>query len=252
VYERLLCRRCSGFIGWTPYLVGRALTFGAPRAMTAPGWSLLTPSTDARTRTRAQLGVQERDLVVGIVGTLDWTESVSYSYGLELVRAAAGLQRDDVVMCIVGDGSGRGRLEALAAEVPSARVLFTGRVAPEEVPDHLAAFDIASLPQSVDGVGAFRYSTKLSEYLAAELPIITGEIPAAYDLDGGFLWRLPGDTPWSPRYIDALVELLEHVSAPDIAARRRAAQAFAQDGFDPEIQQQRVRAFVLDILANRS
>ena len=35
LYERLLCRFAAGFIGWSPYLVGRALTFGAPRAMTA-------------------------------------------------------------------------------------------------------------------------------------------------------------------------------------------------------------------------
>ena len=38
VYERVLCRSCAGFVGWTPYLAGRALTLGAPRAMTAPGW----------------------------------------------------------------------------------------------------------------------------------------------------------------------------------------------------------------------
>ena len=50
------------------------------------------------------------------------------------------------------------------------------------MPNHLAAFDLASLPQSVDGVGSFRYTTKLSEYLAAGLPIVTGQIPAAYDL----------------------------------------------------------------------
>src|SRR5438105_3056475 len=39
LYERLLYRWSSGFIGWTPYLVGRALSFGAPRAMTAAGWA---------------------------------------------------------------------------------------------------------------------------------------------------------------------------------------------------------------------
>src|SRR5262249_9089365 len=29
LYERLLCRWSAGYIGWTPYLTGRALTFGA-------------------------------------------------------------------------------------------------------------------------------------------------------------------------------------------------------------------------------
>ena len=40
LYERLLCRFSAGFIGWTPYLCGRAMTFGAPRAVTAAGWPL--------------------------------------------------------------------------------------------------------------------------------------------------------------------------------------------------------------------
>ena len=42
LYEKLLCRLSSGFIGWTPYLVGRALVrrLGAPRtAMTVAAGS---------------------------------------------------------------------------------------------------------------------------------------------------------------------------------------------------------------------
>jgi len=35
LYERLLYRSAAGFIGWTPYLTGRALDLGVPRAMTA-------------------------------------------------------------------------------------------------------------------------------------------------------------------------------------------------------------------------
>jgi hypothetical protein len=52
-------------------------------------------------------------------------------------------------------------------------------VARDAVPDYLAAFDVASLPQSCDQIGAFRYTTKLPEYLAAKLPIVTGELPVA-------------------------------------------------------------------------
>src|ERR1700683_5834060 len=48
LYERLLCRRCAGYVGWTPYLVGRALTFGAARAMTAPGWTRERAAAGAR------------------------------------------------------------------------------------------------------------------------------------------------------------------------------------------------------------
>jgi hypothetical protein len=49
---------------------------------------------------------------------------------------------------------------------------------------------------SVDQVGSFRYTTKLSKYLAFGLPVITGQIPLAYDLDDGWIWRLAGDAPW--------------------------------------------------------
>jgi hypothetical protein len=249
VYERLLCRRCAGYVGWTPYLVGRALTFGAPRAMTAAGWTRGAPAVGAREAVRARLGISEDAVVVGLVGALNWRDSVGYTYGAELVAAIRRVARADVVACIVGDGSGRERLEALAGEDLGTRVIMTGGVAPEAVADHLAAFDLASLPQSVDGVGSFRYSTKLSEYLAAQLPVITGQTPMAYDLDAGFLWRLPGDAPWSEIYVEALAQFLQGVQRDDLAERRRAISGRSGEPFDMTAQRERIGSFLTDILA---
>ncbi len=249
MYERLLCRRCAGFVGWTPYLVGRALTYGAPRGMTAPGWTRSHPSAGARERVRGALGVAPDAVMVGLVGSLHWNENVGYVYGAELVQAVRRLQRRDVVVCIVGDGDGRARLQEMAGDDLGERVLLPGRVAPENVPDHLAAFDIGSLSQSVDAVGSFRYSTKLSEYLAAELPVITGQVPLAYDLDEGYFWRVPGRAPWSETYIDALAGLLEGLTAAEIATRRQAAVQASTDTFDRAAQQRRMSEFVSDILA---
>jgi glycosyltransferase involved in cell wall biosynthesis len=248
IYERALYRSCAGFVGWTPYLAGRALTLGAPRAMTAAGWTRKMPSSGARERVRAELGVPAETIVVGLVGTLNWNANVGYVYGAEIVQAIRRITRTDVVACIVGDGDGRARLEQLAGDDLGRRVLLPGRVAPEQVADYLAAFDVATLSQSVDRLGSFRYTTKLSEYLAAQLPVISGEVPAAYDLDEGNFWRLPGAAPWSRRQIDALAELLQGISRQEIARRRSAASTSRSDVFDRGVQQRRLRAFVDDLL----
>jgi hypothetical protein len=120
------------------------------------------------------------------------------------------------------------------------------------VADYLAAFDVASLPQSVDGIGSFRYSTKLSEYLAAGLPVITGETPVAYDLDEGDFWRLPGPAPWSPIYHRALTELMETLTAGEISRRREAVSNRQSDPFDMLAQQRRMTDFITDLIASRS
>lgn len=247
VYERLLCRRCAGFIGWTPYLVGRALTYGAPRGMTAAGWTRAEPAPDARARVRAALGVAEGTLLVGLTGSIHRRRE--YVYGSELVRAIRRTSRRDVAVCVIGDGSGLAELREEAGEDLGTRVLLPGRVAPDQVPDYLAACDLASLSQSTDEVGAFRYTTKLSEYLAVGLPVITAETPLAYDLDEGYLWRLPGAAPWSPDYLDALAELLHRLTREDVQARSEAVRRRRTDPFDRAEQQRRAGAFVRDLLS---
>ena len=179
-----------------------------------------------------------------------WTESVGYVYGAELARAVRRTKRADIVACIVGDGSGRQRLEAIAGDELGGRIVLPGRVPAAEVPSYLAGFDIASLSQSVDGVGSFRYSTKLSEYLAAGLPIITTQIPAAYDLDEGFFWRLPGSAPWSDAYVGALVDLFESLTHEDVASHRRCVTQTVVGSFQRHAQQRRMQAFIEDLLSS--
>jgi hypothetical protein len=247
VYERLLCRASAGFVGWSPYLAGRALTFGAPRAMTAANWADDAPAPGARERVRSALGIEPGDVVFGMAGSLNWTPRYGYCYGYELVRAVLDVDRPDVKVLVVGDGDGRSRLEDLAGDRLGRTVLLPGRVPRDAVADHLAAMDVASLPQSVDGVGSFRYTTKISEYLAAGLPIVTGQIPLAYDLDEGWAWRLPGDAPWDARYLAGLVQLMREATHADVAARRPATAVPAL--FSRERQQRQVAAFIRDVLA---
>ena len=245
-YERLLYRFASGFVGWTPYLTGRALTFGVPRAATAAGWASDSFRSSARAQIRQQLDIPQDALVIGIAGSLTWTPSVHYCYGLELVRAAALTKRQDLRFLIVGDGSGLMQLKKLA----DTRVQFTGHVPREQLPDYFAAMDLASLPQSCDGVGSFRYSTKLSEYLAAGLPIVTGQLPAAYDLDEGWLWRLPGNAPWDLRYTQALATLLQTLTREAVVSRSSQVP-IALPLFDRDRQIHRITQLIDDILDRR-
>jgi hypothetical protein len=250
LYERLLCRASEGFIGWTPYLAGRALTLGAPRAMTAANWAPDQSGAAERAAVRHELGIPLDAVVFGLVGSLNWSGRAGYCYGWELVRAIKRTARADVHVVVVGDGDGRSRLEAEAGEDLGVRVHLPGRVARERLGRYFAAIDVGSLPQSVDSVGSFRYTTKLSEYLAAGLPVVTGQLPFAYDLDGGWLWRLPGDAPWSPTYVDALAALMTAIDPGDVE-QRRASVPRRLPLFDAELQERRVTEFLSDLLETR-
>ncbi len=253
-YERCLYRNCAGFIGWTPYLTGRALTYGAPRAMTAPGFASFSLSPDQRLplrrQMRARLGIPDSALVLGLAGALIWNPRYRYCYGWELVQAALAARRDDLYLLIVGDGSGLPHLRAAAAPL-GARVIFPGRVPMTQVPEFLAAMDVGSLPQSLNRVGAFRFTTKISEYWAAGLPIVTGQLPLAYDLTLAWSWRLPGAAPWHSDYIQNLARWVDQLSEEQLL-RKASALPAALPEFDSQRQASAVTAFLTDILHSQN
>jgi glycosyltransferase involved in cell wall biosynthesis len=216
--------------------------------MTAANWGPpQTSSAEDRAAVRQELGIPSDAIVFGLVGSLNWSDRAGYCYGLELARAITRTGRRDVHVVLVGDGSGLARLEAEVGAERGGRAHFTGRVPREQLGRYFAAMDVASLPQSVDGVGAFRYTTKLSEYLEAGLPVVTGQLPFAYDLGGDWLWRLPGDAPWTDTYVDALAALMTAVDAAEVQ-RRRAAVPRELSLFDEQDQRRRVTAFLGDLL----
>jgi hypothetical protein len=222
--------------------------------MTAPGWAPhpLSPQDQAasRIRIRRELGIAADDLVCGLVGSLAWTTRVGYCYGLELVKALERTSRTDLKVVIVGDGAGQSHLEEAAGQRLATKIILTGRVPRDHVPYYLAAMDVASLPQSVDQVGSFRYTTKLSEYLAAGLPIITGQIPLAYDLGDSWLWRLPGKAPWDARYLGALATLMDRLTPAELKVKQSAVPRNLPE-FDRNSQIRRTTAWIRDLLNER-
>jgi hypothetical protein len=252
LYEWLLYRCCSGFIGWTPYLVGRALTMGAARGATVPGWAPFPGTRESlaerRQSIRGMLGIPVSAVVYGIAGALVWSDRYSYCYGAELVRAVLRSSSTAVVI-VVGDGSGLEKLKQMAGPALGKTIFLPGRLPREQVPGYLAAMDVGSLPQSVDGVGNFRYSTKISEYRQVGLPFVTNETPMSYDLDDGDVWRLPGDSPWSESFVVELSHLMNTLTHEQIAERAQGV-ASSSNIFDRQLQLRRFTAFLEDVLAS--
>jgi hypothetical protein len=117
--------------------------------------------------------------------------------------------------------------------------------------ENLCGFDVASLPQSTDGVGAFRYTTKISEYRGLNLPIVTTQIPAAYDLDLGHCWRLAGESPWDDRFVRALAELMESLSYDELGQCNRHEWSGTDRVFERDAQVTRASEFFDDLLSIR-
>jgi glycosyltransferase involved in cell wall biosynthesis len=80
----------------------------------------------------------------------------------------------DARLLVVGDGPARAALEALAVQLGlETRVRFTGVIARERVPEHVAAFDIALQPAVVP----YASPLKLFEYLALSKAIVAPRQP---------------------------------------------------------------------------
>lgn len=251
-YERWLYRLSTGFIGWTPYLSGMALKMGARRAVTIEGavdMDIFEPAeSTVRQERKRKYGLDPTHLVCGVVGSLRWTPRQQYCYGLELVRMLPFLKRDDVSVLIVGDGDGR---ERLAQAVPTAwrdRVAFTGRVPEAEVVDTLHAMDIGFITQTMDGLGLYRLTTKLPEYLAAGLPVAMSPNPGYYDYARPAGWALPPHHPASEGFHRACAAWLDTVSREEVEARRSIAPRVAAKHFSYDVVRPRFQAFISDLL----
>ncbi len=98
-------------------------------------------------------------------------------HGIEaLAQGWRLLGREAPSLLVVGDGQGRGALEAVGAEV-------IGAVPHEEVPALLASASIGLAPYAPDAPGYFS-PLKLFEYLAAGLAVVAGSIAGVRDVVG--------------------------------------------------------------------
>jgi glycosyltransferase involved in cell wall biosynthesis len=123
-----------------------------------------------RIRSRYELGAGP---IVGWAGVMrEW-------HGLELLLNALS-NIPDLRLLIVGDGPARHSVERHAAANGCAdRVVITGRVPPDEMPDYLSAMDVAVVASDGTGVAS---PMKLLEYMAMERAVVAPRLENIRDL----------------------------------------------------------------------
>jgi glycosyltransferase involved in cell wall biosynthesis len=208
-------------------LAAIARSFASVRVDVVPNGADLTRFDPARadgTRTRQRYALPNR-LVVGWVGVLrDW-------HGLDLLVDAV---RDvpDAHLLIVGDGPQRSAIETRIAGLGLAdRVTITGRVPHDDMPDHVAAMDVAVVAGERTGVAS---PMKLLEYMAMGKPVAAPALENIRDVvENGVTGMLfqPGDKQ------DLLTALTAMAGDPALRARlgSRARQSIEAGRTWPQI-----------------
>lgn len=142
------------------------------------------------TRSRSELGLPERGLLIGHVANLTYLKD--YPTFLRALDIAFG-QRKDAYAVILGDGPKREEYEGLARELGIAdRTLFLGHR--KDVIDIVRHFDmgvLASHPDYSEGL-----SNSISEYMGLAKPVVATAVGGNRELveDGGTgLLATPGD-----------------------------------------------------------
>lgn len=112
--------------------------------------------------------------VVGFLGSFQpWQDTPGLLDAFAQLRAAHA----DLRLLLVGDGPERERLQSYARELRLGNsVIFAGNIHHEQVPDYLAAMDVAVVPFRPQPNHQYGSSMKLVEYLAAARPVVAAAI----------------------------------------------------------------------------
>ncbi|MBM3264250.1 MAG: glycosyltransferase [candidate division Zixibacteria bacterium] len=160
----------------------------------------------------------EGSLTVGVIGSVVWSSRFEICYGWDIVEAMYRLKNKPVKGIVVGDGTGIPFLKERARQYGiEDRILFTGRVPHEEVPQYINLMDVCISTQTNDSVGQGRTTAKLPEYLACGRFVIATEVGGATGMirENGFLLPYQGihDPGHPARLAERLGWLLDHPEA---------------------------------------
>jgi glycosyltransferase involved in cell wall biosynthesis len=193
------------------------------------------------TSLRERLGLGNH-LVVGLVGTMSWSERYQMCYGWDIIAALRLLPNYPVKALLVGEGNGRAILENLAQEFGVAdRVVFTGQIPYGDLPEYLAAMDVCVSTQSNNLVGQVRTTGKLPLYLAYGKYVIATDVGEASRVLPGVGCLLPYEGIRDDQHPARLaVQLKRLLAKPERLQVNASARQIAKAEFDYQILAQRI------------
>ncbi len=129
---------------------------------------------------RERLHLKPDDIVVGVVGTINWNARRQFCYGWDLVEALGQLKDLPVKGLIVGDGNGVAILKSRSEDLGlTDKVIFAGRVVYTDLPNYINAMDICLLTQPTSPMSQVRTTGKLPLYLACDRYVISTNVGTA-------------------------------------------------------------------------
>jgi glycosyltransferase involved in cell wall biosynthesis len=219
---------------------------GVPRVTFVPdGVDLDTVGPVDSRALRARLGLGGY-LVIGMVGTMSWSRRHRICYGWDVIEALGLMKKLPVRALLVGDGDGRAILERRATELRIRdRVVFTGTVAYNALPEYASAMDICVSTQSNDRVGMVRTTGKLPLYLACGKYVIATDVGEARRVLPGVGCLLPYAGVRDDEYPRRLATHVRQLLAePELLRCAEGARQVARTHFDYGMLAGRVRGLV--------
>lgn len=180
--EWIALRSSSAIIVWGPHHKELLEARGFRNVFWIPGGvdtNLFRPMDATALRTR--FGIADR-LTIGVVGSINLNRRLDFCYGWEVVEVVKRLEHLPLAGIIVGLGNGVPFLQAKAREYGiENRIIFTGWVDHDRLPEYVNAIDICISTQSNDLVGQVRITAKVPEYLACGRFIIATAVGGAQE-----------------------------------------------------------------------
>jgi glycosyltransferase involved in cell wall biosynthesis len=252
--DRKLPRRADGLVFRGTYLREYFKDLASGAALPPSEWipdgvdtELFRPVRESAAvkELRARWGL-DGAFVVGIVGSVNYSPRFDLYYGWELTEALGLLTaRKDIIGVVVGDGPGMPKLKArIAALHLDDRVRLVGRVAHDQVPLWINAFDVALSTQTDDPVGWARTTAKLPEYLACGTVVICSDVGEAHRILSASGQTLPYRGMRDPEYPALLATKVEELEGMELSALRVWNRELAVNTFDYRLLRAKVASFV--------